>query len=294
MRDEVIDELLLGSVDLHVHVGPDPAYRQWGTRRFTVTDAGELAKKYGQPAVACKSHLQSTASLANLAQRALSGVTLLGAIALNKTVGGLNPYAVRVAGQLGGRILWFPTLQSAHHMRNAEGTHQMQNAGGEGVYALDEKGELKPEVGEILDLVKEFDMLLCTAHVSFPEALAIVQAARARGIERIVATHPFSAQSNSYTLEQGRQLADLGAAIEFTFVGMMPFGRQEKVDDAIEKMRAIGPQRCIITTDFGSYPTPPPPEGMRMYIGSLLMHGMEPEEVEWMCKRNPVRLAGIK
>ncbi|MBI2911491.1 MAG: hypothetical protein HYY05_05055 [Chloroflexi bacterium] len=289
--DEIIDELLTGSVDLHVHVGPDPAYRRWGTRRFTLVEAGELARKYGQPAVACKSHLQSTASVANLAQRELTGVTLLGAIALNRTVGGLNPYAVRVAGQLGARILWFPTLQAAHHLRVADAEHRMQAAGEEGVYALDEKGALKPEVEQIVDLVKEFDMLLCTAHVSFPEALAIVQAARKRGVERIVITHPFS--SNSFTLEEGKQLADLGAAIEFTFIGMMPFGRQEKVDDAIAKMRAIGPQRCIITTDFGSYPTPPPPEGMRMFIGSLLMHGMEPEEVEWMCKRNPQRLVGI-
>lgn len=56
MQDQIIDELTAGSIDLHVHVGPDPSHRPGGTRRFDVAQVGEFAKAANQPAVACKSH----------------------------------------------------------------------------------------------------------------------------------------------------------------------------------------------------------------------------------------------
>lgn len=283
MRDEIIDELTRGSIDLHVHVGPDPAHRPGGSRRFDVAQIAEMAKAAGQPAVACKSHQQITASLATLASRMVPGITLLGGITLNKTVGGLNPHAVRLAGELGARILWFPTLHAAHHLQRAGSPEP-------GISLFTERKDLRPEVEEILDLVQRYDLLLCTGHVSFPEALALVQAAGSKGITRIVATHPLSRQTNGYTVAEARQLAELGAMVEFTLIAMMPFARSEDPQITVDAMREIGPERCIITTDFGSYATPPPPEGMRMYVAALLNRGMTPEQIEWMAKRNPARL----
>jgi len=60
---------------------------------------------------------------------------------------------------------------------------------------------------------------------------------------------------------RGQQLADLGATVEFTFVSMMPFTRAKTSTpkETIEAIREIGPERCIISTDFGAYATPPPP-----------------------------------
>ncbi len=290
MRDEIIDELTVGSIDLHVHVGPDPSHRPGGTRRFDVVQVGEMAKAAGQPAVACKSHMQVTASLVTLAKRMVSGITLLGGITLNKTVGGLNPHAVRMAGELGARILWFPTHHAAHHNSKLFGGSEAKE---EGIRLLNEGGTLLPEVEAILDLVSHYDMLLCTGHVSFPEAQAVVQAAKARSIDRIIVNHAMSKQSCRYTVVEAKRLADLGATVEFTFISMMPFGRSENPQETVDAMRKIDPKRCIISTDFGSYATPPPPEGMRMFIATLLKYGMTPEEVDSMARRNPVRLAGL-
>jgi len=50
-KDTIIDDLLVGSIDLHVHVGPDPSHRAGGTRRYDVAQVGEMAKAAGQPAV---------------------------------------------------------------------------------------------------------------------------------------------------------------------------------------------------------------------------------------------------
>ena len=198
----------------------------------------------------------------------VSGVTLLGGITLNKTVGGLNPHAVRMAGELGARILWFPTHHAAHHNSTlVEGGR----GDDKGIYVLDAEGKLLPEVHEILDLVLRYDMLLGTGHVSFPEASAIVKAAREKGIERIIANHPLSKNSCRYTVAEAKQLADLGATVELTFVSMMPFTRAKTStpQETVEAIREIGPERCIISTDFGAYATPPPPEGLRMFIATL-------------------------
>ena len=291
-KDTIIDDLLVGSIDLHVHVGPDPSHRAGGTRRYDVAQVGEMAKAAGQPAVACKSHQQVTASLASLASRMVSGITLLGGITLNKTVGGLNPHAVRMAGELGARILWFPTHHAAHHNSTlVEGGR----GDDKGIYVLDAEGKLLPEVHEILDLVLRYNMLLGTGHVSFPEASAIVKAAREKGIEGIIANHPLSKNSCRYTVAEAKQLADLGATVELTFVSMMPFTRAKTStpQETVEAIREIGPERCIISTDFGAYATPPPPEGLRMFIATLLNHGMAPEDVDYMARRNPRQLAGL-
>ena len=291
-KDTIIDDLLAGSIDLHVHVGPDPSHRAGGTRRYDVAQVGEMARAAGQPAVACKSHQQVTASLASLAGRFVSGITLLGGITLNKTVGGLNPHAVRMAGELGARILWFPTHHAAHHnstlLEGAKGDNQ-------GIRIVDEDGALLPEVHEILDLVLRYDMLLGTGHVSFPEALALVQAAREKGIGRIIANHPLSKNSSRFTIAEAKRLADLGAVVEFTFVSLMPFTRSGRSNpqETADAIREIGPEHCIISTDFGAYATPPPPEGLRMFIATLLTHGVAPEQVDTMARRNPARLAGL-
>ena len=46
-KDTIIDDLLVGSIDLHVHVGPDPSHRAGGTRRYDVAQVGEMAKAAG-------------------------------------------------------------------------------------------------------------------------------------------------------------------------------------------------------------------------------------------------------
>src|SRR5215510_7358621 len=226
-----------------------------------------MAKAAGQPAVACKSHQQVTASLASLASRMVSGVTLLGGITLNKTVGGLNPHAVRMAGELGARILWFPTHHAAHHnstlVEGGKGDNQ-------GIRVLDAEGKLLPEVNEILDLVLRYDMLLGTGHISFAEALAVVEAAKAKGIKRIVANHPLSKNSSRFTVAE-----------------------TSTPKETVDAIREIGASRCIISTDFGAYATPPPPEGLRMFIATLLNHGVAPEDVDLMARRNPAQLAAL-
>ena len=42
---------------------------------------------------------------------------IVGGIVLNRTVGGMNPYAVENCSKLGGRICWMPTLEARSYQQ---------------------------------------------------------------------------------------------------------------------------------------------------------------------------------
>lgn len=99
---------LAGLIDLHIHSAPD-------VRARLLDDAAvaRQAADAGMRAIVLKSHVTVTADRATLAERATGGaIRVFGGVALNRPVGGLNPFAVRTALQLGGRIVWLPTASA--------------------------------------------------------------------------------------------------------------------------------------------------------------------------------------
>jgi hypothetical protein len=48
-----------------------------------------------------------------------------------------------------------------------------------------------------------------------------------------------------------------------------------------------------MSTDLGQSYNPPAPEGMRMFIATLLRKGLKAEEIETMVKTNPAKLLGL-
>jgi len=73
----------------------------------------------------------------------------------------------------------------------------------------------------------------------------------------------------------------------------MPLGDQLNPNRIVEAVRAVGAERCILTTDLGQDWNPPPAEGMRMMVGTLLRCKLSVEEIETMIKTNPAELLGL-
>src|SRR4051794_4121764 len=74
-----------------------------------------LAERFAQVGLAgfvLKSHYVTTAERAAVVRKAVPGVDALGAITLNGSMGGMNPAAVEIAGRLGARVVWMPTVDS--------------------------------------------------------------------------------------------------------------------------------------------------------------------------------------
>src|SRR6202171_5784857 len=100
-------EALQGGYDLQVHVAPDVI-----ERRIDDLDLAKEFLSHGLRGFVLKSHYFPTAERAKVVTKAVPGIAAYGAIALNHSIGGLNPVAVELAGRSGCKIVWFPTVDA--------------------------------------------------------------------------------------------------------------------------------------------------------------------------------------
>ncbi|MBI2909129.1 MAG: hypothetical protein HYX92_15905 [Chloroflexi bacterium] len=283
MDNETIERLLVGSIDMHVHFAP-------GTDRPRCVDAVQAAteaRDMGMRGIVLKSHDYTTAPLAYNLRRLIKGIEIFGALSLDDPVGGLNVAAVEASAKMGAKIVWLPTLSSANDRR-------MKGLSG-GLTVLDQRGKLVPEMREILQMIKAYDMVLATGHLSAEEVFAVVAEARALKLPKIVVTHPevrhLGCVLNS---QQMRELADMGAYIEHCFCGTMPGSHRLDPMDIIEQIGKVGPDRTVLSTDLGQPQNPKPAEGMRVMIGTYLKCGLVETELDIMIKKNPAKLLGLE
>jgi hypothetical protein len=166
---------------------------------------------------------------------------------------------------------------------------------GEGISILNSKQKLVSEMGKILSLIKEYDMVLANGHLSPQETFALVEEALAIGISKIVITHALWTNhlGPSFTLDELKRLGQMGAFIEHGYVGFLPTDYRDDPKPMMEAIRYIGAEHCIMSTDLGQPWNPPPAEGMRMFVALLLRRGISEHEIELMNKVNPAKLLGL-
>ena len=298
MTSEVVARVLKGSVDLHVHPAPSPL-----PRRVDAVEAAQAAESIGMRAIVVKSHHHSTVTDVLALGRDLNGlpVKVFGGIALNSAVGGLNPYAVDLALKLGGRIVWFPTIGSpqhiAHHAAHPDlkfpklAVHVREERP---IDVLDENGELRPEVHDIIGLIKEHDAILASGHMAPDRILAVFEAAHAAGVTRLLVNHPnFVVEA---THEQGRRFVELGAVIEHSlcmYDDRSSFYNWD-IDVLLGWIGAVGADRSTLGSDLGQMKNPLPSEAFTNIVGQLLDAGLGEADVEAMVRRNPARLLDLE
>src|SRR3954471_17505313 len=193
-------ELVRGGVDYHVHIAPD-----FVSRRITDVQLARRCLETGQAGFGLKSHYSSTAERAQVVAEAVPGVTVLGTITLNRSVGGLNALAVEIAAREGAKVVWFPTVSSVneqHEVLEADPNGKvpvwvkfelsLREAGlaADPVPVVDEVGALLPEARAVLEVIARHDMVLCTGHLSREEIFTLVDGAVAAGVRQVVVTHP--------------------------------------------------------------------------------------------------------
>ncbi len=279
----VTEKLLQGSIDMHVHHGPDARVE----RRADALQVARQAQEVGMRAIVLKSHEYPTAPLAYIVNQVIPNIAVFGSISLDLDVGGLNTYALETSAKLGAKVVWMPTLTSDNDMRK-------RNLAEKGITILDGEGKLFPVVVEILDIVKSYQMVLATGHLSVSEAFALVDEARSKGVSKMVITHPLSERLGAYlSLEEQSQMAEKGAFVEHCFNLTMPLAGRLNPMRIVEAVRAVGAEHCIMSTDFGQAHNPTPAEGMRMMIATMLRCGLTEKEMELVVKVNPAKLLSL-
>ncbi len=288
MQNADIDDLLNGSIDMHLHNGPDEM-----PCRVDALEAAEQAYEAGMRAIVLKNHSYATTQLATLTQKLVPDVRVFGSICLDYEIGGLNLYALERNAQLGAKIVWMPTFSSTNSRS------KMRKLGlkleGDGFSILGNNGRLVPEIDGILEIVKVYKMVLASGHISPAEIFALVNEARKKGIDKIVITHPSDVEFMSLilTLKEQQSLAAMGVIIEQTLVTLLPTEFCRDPVERVKEIRSIGAEHCIMSTDLGQLWNPPPAEGMRFFIATLLRKGISSEEIEQMVKKNPARLLDL-
>ncbi|OGO24883.1 MAG: hypothetical protein A2144_06635 [Chloroflexi bacterium RBG_16_50_9] len=243
-------------------------------------------------AIVLKSH-SYTPAVAVIVQQMVPGVKVIGSVCLDYEIGGLNFYAVENGARLGAKVVWLPTFSSANSI------NKMRSLGlpmeGDGISILDGTQKLLPEVNKILSIIKKYDMVLATGHISPREIFVLINEAQKNGIKKFVITHPTDSEfaEEILSLDELQQLAKTGAFIEFTLVGMLPNEFGHNPAHIAQIIKTIGPEHCVISTDLGQPQNPLPVEGMRLFIATLLHHGISQEDVELMAKVNPAKLLSL-
>jgi len=294
-------KLLRGAYDTHIHVAPDVVER--------IVDDVTLARRFaalGMDGFILKSHYTSTAERAAVVRAAVPGTRALGAIVLNRAVGGMNPLAVEVAAREGARTVWLPTVDSVNesHERDAPGGREgvkvpvwvklqleLREQGIEipPVPVVDESGAVLPETRAVLERVAHYGLLLATGHLARDEIFRVVEAALEHGVEQIVITHPeFPAQSLS--VEDQRALAGQGALLERCMT--TPHTGKIAWEEWIAHIRDTGAEHSVLSTDLGQVFNPPVEDGMGIMVDRLLAAGFNDEEVQVMAVANTRRVAG--
>jgi hypothetical protein len=270
-----------GAIDLHVHSAPDSM-----PRALTAIETAQLARRHGMRAILFKNHFVETATLAYLVSQVVPEVEAYGGIALNRSVGGINLAAVeQMAAMTGGhgRVVWMPTVDAAQGPFAAA-------VDAADILPVSRNGELLPEVVNMLELIAELDLALATGHSSPDDSLLLVRAANALGMDRIVITHPLNDLTMPGTMQ--REVVSLGALLEFPIAMAAPTGAIS-FEDFTARIREIGPENVVVSTDLGQATNPVPPVGLAIGVARLLEAGFTESEVDLMIRRNPAHILDL-
>jgi len=318
-------ELLKGTIDIHVHAGP---HLVSSPRSVDPVEAALQAKEAGMAAIVYMDVFEMSTGTAWIVSRVVPGFKVFGGIILNTVYGGMNPRAVKTAifyGS-GARFVSFGAHSTVHQAHK-----EAQLIDGKYVLHIDRfpkfveeevsrcisiplDGKLSPPFKEILELIASNPhVYLVTGHVSTAEALKLIDYARDYDIKKVVVS---SAVVGEMSEDQRKKAVLHGAFLEvefgrFSHTAVIPKTHYyvepewksssrrnpEIVAGGIklvaDQIRQLGAKHFIFSTDLGVYSAPPPVEGMRELIASLLDLEFSEEEIHLMTKHNPAALIGL-
>lgn len=300
MADEAaVKELIRGAYDMHIHSEPDVL-----PRKFNDIVLAEHAVEAGMAGVVLKSHYICTADRASLINQMFPQIRAFGGLVLNNSMGGMNPLAVDVAGRLGNKVVWFPTVDAENEVKNITGENQdgkpqpywmtiaraMREKGiaGDPVKVVVD-GKVTHAAIQCMEVIAEYDMILATGHISPDEMLPVVKAAREAKVNRVIITHP---EFPATYLDQDQQRALGKYDVMFERCFTQPYTKKVEWETVYDNIRKIGPNSTILSTDLGQSTAPWVEEGLGIFIGNLLDNGFTPSEIETMSHQNAGEILG--
>lgn len=295
-KNEDVMRAIEQGYDLHVH--PDPDY--FPDRPSDDFQLLHGLDEFNLAGAVIKSHQTQTGTRAFLANRyAGAKAKLYGGIAFNAAVGGLNPAAFDAAIRFGCKLAWMPTWSSA----NEQKFRSIEKKTWPSFYLLDETGQLKQEVYEILAMARDNQVAIASGHISAKETIVLCEEARKMDV-RVVATHILY-DHIGISLEDVKRLVQLGVVAEFAFSQTAEFFKAADnergiaqsrsdltlskitLDDVAEVIRYLGVEHCMLVSDAFFKDYPDGPESMYRFSDGLLQRGFTIAEIQQMVRHTP-------
>ncbi|OYU48553.1 MAG: hypothetical protein CFE31_08825 [Rhizobiales bacterium PAR1] len=292
-------QLLKGAVDCHVHSCP-----HLNGRSVSVLESVRQAAAAGMRAVGLMDNFQNSSGYAALAMAELGqlGVAVFGGLIMQPTAGGVSYEAARNAVDYGygpgtgARFISLPT----HHTRAVALAEGRSPAFLETTFSVPSSGKVPDPVPAIMALCAERDIVFDCGHVDGPEAVALAEEAKRKGVTRL-RTH-----AGAYAEDSIREIVALGGYCEFSFfqlshatqVGLTHVDREKHkaagmtIDDMAPRIRAAG-DRAIVSGDAGVFLLAPPVESFRQFMVLLEAAGFSESDIRRMNTTNPVALFGL-
>ena len=291
-----------GVIDVHCHAGMPSC----DTRPFTDVHIAQLAAAAGMGGLVLKSHYENTVARAFYVNQIVPDINIFGGIALNTYVGGLNPVAVEATLAAGGKEVWMPGIDSAHHVKvfgsagsyevdgKVVGPKQLLKKREHSGLRVIENGKLKKEAVEIVQIVAKHDAFFTGGHLFKEEIFELASLAKKEGAKMLVDHAVFEVPGYTYDdIDELKELADLGAYIGLFSAMLMPCDLKANIQGDKMLIETIGADHCVMGSDCGAAPYPIPNEGMRVHAQNLLDIGVSEEDLHTMMVKNPSKLLSL-
>lgn len=280
---------LKGVIDMHVHSNPDIRHRAYDDFELM-----EAAIRVGARAIVIKTHQGTTVDRAYLCNRhneimhhGDNDFTMFGSVTLNRQMGGLNAAAVESGLKLGAKVIWLPTQSARNNLEKQKG--DLSKA-----VEVIRDGKIVPELQDIFQLIKDFDVVLGTGHLSPEEIFRVVEAARNAGVRKIVVTHPEWWMVGMSLEDQVRLVQDYDIILEHCFAQPMGGGKyKSNLPLNLEAIQACGYKNVMVSTDGGQVENPFWEDALEQYIQYLADHGISEEQIFYMTHEIQTRLLNL-
>ena len=288
------DPILVGTIDLHTHQGPDSR-----ARSIDFIDAARYAKLRGMRGLVFKSHLDHTAAQAYLARKEVPGLEVFATIDLNWVHGGMNPVAVEHFAQV--TMPGMPPTGKMGMMASDDTVMQLaaSKATTPPVYVV-RNGAVVPEAKAVIGMIKKYDLSMTTGHNTGAEAILLIKEAIAQGVApvRTSVTHA-NISPPGLTVDEMKQVGALGGFVEFCTQSQRAFTpeaqkaldtRNDRIADLIKQ---VGADHVIIETDLGQAGNEYHPDGIAAFVRNMWARGISQADTDKMTKDNPAKFLGL-
>jgi microsomal dipeptidase-like Zn-dependent dipeptidase len=151
-------------------------------------------------------------------------------------------------------------------------------------------------VRDIFKVCAAQKLVVHTGHAGAEEALALIEAARDAGCDRIVVTH---AQLDVVGMNEAqmKKAASMGAKLELCALGMlvgpgaplewMRHSARVPLAATAACIKRVGAEHFVLGTDLGQTGNPTPADGLQMFIAALQAEGLTREQIQVMGREVP-------